>query len=153
MIGAGGMGVVYEAFDRERGRRVAVKTLLRFSPGALYRFKHEFRTLSDVIHPNLVHLYELVVTDRDDAFFVMELVDGVDFVHYVRRTEAASALGESVPPTAQVPLPSSSEHIGHAQARFEAGAKATDHPARATGSALPPTSSGSGPRCGSLWKE
>jgi serine/threonine protein kinase len=86
-IGTGGMGAVYEAFDRQRGQLVAVKTLLRFSPSALYRFKQEFRTLADVVHPNLVHLYELVATDAD-VFFAMELVRGVDFLAHVLRPGA-----------------------------------------------------------------
>lgn len=87
-LGSGGMGVVYEAYDRDRSERVALKTLLRADASAIFRFKREFRTLADLTHPNLVSLYELHA-DQGQWFFTMELIDGVSFVRFVRHTTAA----------------------------------------------------------------
>jgi hypothetical protein len=94
-LGQGGMGVVYEAFDRERRQLVALKKLLQYDPAGLYLFKREFRTLADVRHTNLVHLYELVVGEGDDVYFTMELVRGTDFLQYVKK--ASPPVGSSPP--------------------------------------------------------
>ncbi|HEY7955882.1 MAG TPA: protein kinase [Polyangia bacterium] len=81
-IGRGGMGVVYDAIDRETGERVAIKVLSSRKDGLL-RFKNEFRLASRLTHPNLVALYDLVLAD-EAAYFVMEHAPGVDLRRYVR---------------------------------------------------------------------
>src|SRR5690606_31617695 len=52
-LGAGGMGDVFEAHDRELDTVVALKRLRRVSPDGEARFKREFRALADIEHPNL----------------------------------------------------------------------------------------------------
>ena len=83
-IGEGGMGVVFEAFDRERRARVAVKTLRTLSAEGILRFKNEFRALQALQPPNLVRLGELHEIEGR-WFFTMELVSGKDFLAWVRR--------------------------------------------------------------------
>jgi eukaryotic-like serine/threonine-protein kinase len=87
-IGQGGMGVVYEAHDRLRQMPVAVKTIQSGDPTALYRFKREFRSLSNITHRNLATLYELFA-DATPWFFTMELVTGVTFLEHVRPSGSA----------------------------------------------------------------
>ena len=96
------MGVVYQVFDREMNALVALKTLRQDDPVALYRFKQEFRSLANINHRNLVTLHELV-SANDEWFFTMELVDGVDFMQWVRQ-EATSPVADTLAavPTGQI---------------------------------------------------
>jgi eukaryotic-like serine/threonine-protein kinase len=90
-LGAGGTGLVYEAYDRQRGERVALKTMRRADSTALIRFQGVFRSFCNVGHPNLVNLYDLIAAE-DCWFLTMELLEGCDFARYVRaRAERAAA--------------------------------------------------------------
>ncbi len=86
-IGQGGMGVVFRVLDREVGKEVALKTLLRPGAEQLYRVKREFRSRAGLSHPNLLELYDLFV-EGDQCFFTMELLHATDFMSWVRGTVA-----------------------------------------------------------------
>ena len=108
-LGKGGMGAVYEALDRERGIRVALKTLplAAMSAERLLLFKREFRALQDLQHPNLVQLGELF-EEGGQWFFTMELVDGIDFLAYVNQAQVdadAHPGEEEEPATSALLLP------------------------------------------------
>jgi tetratricopeptide (TPR) repeat protein len=82
-LGRGGMGVVFEAVHVVRGNRVALKLLPQVDGIRLYRFKREFRSAADLSHPNLIGLHTLE-SDAGQWFFTMDLLEGADFLGYVR---------------------------------------------------------------------
>ncbi|HJW34327.1 MAG TPA: protein kinase [Holophagaceae bacterium] len=100
-LGAGSFGTVYQAFDLSRQTKVALKLLHHTTPEALYLFKREFRALADLVHPNLVMLYELT-SAGNRWFFTMELVEGQSFLQYVRTPpEAGQWHSESHSPVSE----------------------------------------------------
>jgi len=83
LLGSGGFGTVYEAYDSEYRGSVALKFLRGYTPDSLYRFKQEFRFLQDIRDSHLLRLFKLFEVN-DAWFFTMELIRGRDFLHYVR---------------------------------------------------------------------
>jgi serine/threonine-protein kinase len=98
LIGAGGMGEVYRARDRELDELVALKVIrddLLAVPEVLERFRTEVKLARRVTHRSVARAYELVVTP-DVTFYTMELIVGTSLMARLanrRRfavTEAAS---------------------------------------------------------------
>jgi eukaryotic-like serine/threonine-protein kinase len=78
LIGAGGMGVVFKAFDTELNRPVAIKVLAPFLAGsgaARQRFAREARAAAAVVHEHVVAIHN-VETDEESPFLVMPFVAG-----------------------------------------------------------------------------
>src|SRR3972149_3320330 len=62
LLGEGGMGAVYKAYDRELDRTVALKLLrpgLMTDPSALQRFKQEVLLASKISHKNILRIHDL----------------------------------------------------------------------------------------------
>ena len=87
LLGRGGMGRVYAAYDPELDRRVALK-LLDTSRGfedARRLMAREARALGKLSHPNVVQVYD--VGEHEGAVFVaMELVEGQSLDRWCRST-------------------------------------------------------------------
>src|SRR5258708_27752314 len=89
LVGRGGMGEVYAAYDHELDRKVAVK-LLRVKPGAglslaegRQRTLREAQAIARLSHPNVVVVYD-VGTFEDQVFIAMEFVDGNTVTYWLQ---------------------------------------------------------------------
>jgi len=79
ILGSGGMGEVYRAYDERLNRTVALKMIRadrRMSVDARGRFLREARTLSSLDHPNICRIHEYIEAEEGD-FLVLELIDGL----------------------------------------------------------------------------
>jgi serine/threonine-protein kinase len=81
LLGAGGMGAVYEATREDLGQmRVAVKILhasLASDAALLARFRREAETVGQINHPNIVRILDFQAEEGEPAYLVMELLDGI----------------------------------------------------------------------------
>ena len=90
LLGAGGMGTVYEAEQDHPRRKVALKVLKYGlpSPDVLWRFEQEAEVLGRLQHPGIARIYEAgqAETGRGVAqpYFAMELVHGVPLLEYAQ---------------------------------------------------------------------
>ncbi|HEY0708598.1 MAG TPA: lectin-like protein [Polyangia bacterium] len=80
-IGEGAGGVVYEAWDPQLGRPVALKIVRRGAAQA-QQLLHEEQALAKLSHPHVVNVHDAGVFDGG-AFLVMELIPGTTFAHWL----------------------------------------------------------------------
>lgn len=87
LLGEGAIGDVFALEERNSGVRYAWKTLRGAADGHA-RLSHELQLIKRVAHANVVHGVALIEHARKLGL-LMELVSGVDFVSYVRKSHAA----------------------------------------------------------------
>lgn len=97
LLGEGGMGRVYKAYDRELDRYVALKVLqpeLARDPHIIQRFKHELLLASRISHKNILRIHDL--SDASGLKFIsMAFVDGPD-LHHLLEKESPLALDRAL---------------------------------------------------------
>lgn len=82
LLGAGGMGAVYRAYDPSLDRTVALKLVLlqpghsEHNPEYLVRFEREAKAIARLSHPHIVQVYDFGRDEAGNPYFVMELVKG-----------------------------------------------------------------------------
>ncbi len=94
ILGQGGMAIVFKAEDREIGETVALKLFTMDSNAeALDRFRQELRLSRQLVHPNIVRLYDIGVTDGF-RFITMEMLVGRELRAYIGRPfDVATGIG------------------------------------------------------------
>lgn len=79
-IGSGGMGIVYQGWDVQLQRRIAIKIIRdkeQAKPKGLLRFFREARIAARMQHPGILSIHEFDIDSEGRAFIVMGLLDGV----------------------------------------------------------------------------
>src|SRR5215468_4200352 len=87
-LGVGGMGTVYRAGRLLIGDRVAVKVLhpdQMTDPQAIERFRREAQIGARLKHPNIVTVYDFVVSSEDLSYLVMDLAEGENLGSLIER--------------------------------------------------------------------
>ena len=103
VLGQGGMGTVFRAFDVAINRQVAIKTINKalLDPidlqYALTRFRHEAQAVGRLTHPRIAAIYDYG-EDADIAYIVMELVNGRSLFQHMQEQAQFSLkeIGEMV---------------------------------------------------------
>ncbi|MDC3960485.1 serine/threonine-protein kinase [Polyangium jinanense] len=75
-LGAGAMGVVWEAIHETTQRRVAIKLLTKPSEDLRHRLLREARICGSIAHRNVIEIYDIGETHEGEPYLVMQLLSG-----------------------------------------------------------------------------
>jgi len=102
LLGQGGFGAVYRAWDINLERPRALKENLEISPEAQRQFKREAQILCDLEHPNLPHVVDHFVIPGQGQYLVMDYVEGEDLQEKLNRSGGPLPAEQVVPWILQV---------------------------------------------------
>jgi len=85
LLGKGGMGAVYRAWDIHLDIPVAVKGNLDTSPEAQRQFSREARILARLSHPNLPRVTDHFFIEGQGQYLVMDYIEGDDLRSMVEK--------------------------------------------------------------------
>ena len=110
VLGSGGMGVVYRAWDPRLNRPIALKMLLAGAQARsteLERFQREAQAVAALRHPNIVQVYDVgQVGGR--PYFTMEFVEGRDLAETIQGTPQPASKAATV-----VAITADAIHVAH----------------------------------------
>ena len=87
VLGQGGMGAVYRAFDENLDISVAVKENSFLSEDYARQFQREAKILASLRHPNLPRVFDYFVIDQQGQYLVMDYIEGEDLRQWISKNE------------------------------------------------------------------
>jgi len=85
LLGQGGFGAVYRAWDSNLRKPCAVKENLDVSPEAQRQFNREATVLANLSHPNLPRVTDYFTIEDQGQYLVMDFVEGEDIATLIQR--------------------------------------------------------------------
>ena len=85
LLGQGGFGAVYRAWDSNLRKPCAVKENLDISPEAQRQFNREATVLANLSHPNLPRVTDYFTIEDQGQYLVMDFVEGEDLATLIQR--------------------------------------------------------------------